>query len=128
MLHGVRIDELNRAVPVFRPGGRSYDLKSQRCTRYSLSRTTSRAVGNWSFLMRTKKDGAQYPHGFFFKASGIEPPDEMKALLTKIAKGSDEEYLEFEGSDTEVSAFWNAWGDKKEFERVHSWLQQLARF
>ena len=78
--------------------------------------------------MRTKKDGAQFPHGFLFRGEAGDPPPEMRELLTRIARDSDQEYLEFEATPSEISAFWDAWGGMKQFHRIHRFMQGLAAF
>jgi hypothetical protein len=125
---GVRVAEVERDLPFASSRGKQLTIRRGRSTRYSIPRLGSDAPADWAFLMRTKKDGAQYPNGFLFRASGGEPPKAMSELLTGIARDSDQEYLEFEASPSEVSAFWDAWGGTKQFDRVHRFMQRLAEF
>jgi hypothetical protein len=125
---GVRVDEVERDLPFTDRSSRHVTLRKGRTTRYSIPRLGGDAPGEWAFLMRTKKDGAQYPHGFLFRSAGGEAPAAMAELLTRIARSSDQDYLEFEASPSEVSAYWDAWGGKKQFDRVHGFLQGLAAF
>jgi hypothetical protein len=125
---GVRVEEVERELPFFHGSNKAYELKRQTCSKYSVRRTAHGTLGNWTFLMRTTKDGAQYPNGFLFRAAGGEPPPEMQAILSDVAEKASEEYLELEGSKSEVSAFWDAWGGEEQFGRVNEWLQKLSRF
>jgi hypothetical protein len=128
LLLGIRIEEVERDVPHFISGNRKVVLKKDTCTKYSLRRRTGGYPVSWSFLMRTKNEGAQYPNGWFFRASPDRPaPPEMDKVLTEIATEVDEDYLEFEGDSHEVAAFWSEWGGIDQVRRVHGWLQALAR-
>ncbi len=124
---GVRIDEIEREVPFSSGRGRALTLRRTQCTRYAIPRLGDAAPAEWAFLMRTKKDGAQFPNGFLFRAPG-DPPGALKELLTKIARASDQEYLEFEATPSEVAAYWEAWGGAKQFDRIHGYLRGLAAY
>jgi hypothetical protein len=128
MQMGIRVDQVERDLPYISSKGSQMTIRRGRCTRYSIPRLGSAAPSSWSFLMRTKKDGAQFPHGFLFRAEAGEPPQEMRDVLTRIARDSDQEYLEFEATSAEISAYWDAWGGMKEFNRVHRFMQTLAAF
>ena len=125
---GVRVEEVERDLPFTSSRGQHQEIRRGRTTQYSIPRLGSSAPEHWEFLMRTKKDGAQYPQGFLFRSEGGEPPAEMAELLRRIAKASDQEYLEFEANASEVSAYWDAWGGTKQFDRVHDLMQRLAAF
>jgi hypothetical protein len=125
---GVRVEAVERDLPFIASRGGHLEMRRGRTTRYSIPRLGNLAPEHWEFLMRTKKDGAQYPQGFLFRAGGGEPPAAMAELLHRIAKDSDQEYLEFEASSSEVSAYWDAWGGTKQFDRVHQWMERLAAF
>jgi len=125
---GIRVDEVERDLPYISSKGRQIMMQPGKCTRYSIPRLGSTAPASWSFLMRTKKDGAQFPQGFLFRADAGEPPQEMRELLSTIARDSDQEYLEFEATPSEISAFWDAWGGMKQFTRIHGFMQGLATF
>jgi hypothetical protein len=125
---GVRVEEVERDLPFTAPRSRQVTLQRGRCARYSIPRLGSEAPPEWAFLMRTKKEGAQYPHGFLFQSVGGEPPKAMTELLTAIARASDQEYLEFEASASQISAYWDAWGGTKQFDRVHGFMKRLAAF
>jgi hypothetical protein len=125
---GIRVDEVERDLPYTSAKGSQMTIQRGRSTRYSIPRLGSTAPASWSFLMRTKKDGAQFPHGFLFRTEGGEPPPQMREVLTRIARDSDQEYLEFEATPSEISAYWDAWGGMKQFNRVHAFMQRLAAF
>ena len=125
---GVRIDEVERDLPYVSRSHDKLTLRRGRCSRYAIPRSGNAAPETWAFLMRTKKDGAQFPHGYLFHSAGGEPPAEMAKLLTKIARDSDQEYLEIEATRSELFAYWDAWGGEKQFDRLLGVLQSLAAF
>jgi hypothetical protein len=125
---GVRVDEVERELPFTDRSSRHVTLRKGRSTRYTIPRLGAAAPAEWAFLMRTKKDGAQFPHGFLFRSAAGEAPAAMAEIFTRIARSSDQDYLEFEASPSEVSAYWDAWGGKKQFDRIHGFLQGLAAF
>jgi len=61
----------------------------------------------------------------FVSADG-SPSATLEGVLNKIATDWDEELLEFEGTESEVSAFWEEWGGIKEVNRISNFLQELA--
>ena len=126
LLIGLRVDDVMREVPILESGNRRVTLKTEACAKYSLPRRLGGYPETWAFLMRTPKEGAQYPNGWLFRSSQ-EPPAEMDSVLTKVASEVDEEYLEFEGDRKEVSAFWTEWGGPEQVKRVHGWLQALGK-
>jgi hypothetical protein len=126
---GVRVEEVERDLPMSSGTRGSFRIARGRCTCYSIPRLGNTGPAEWAFLMRTKKDGAQFPNEFLFRADGVEPPAAMAEALARVARGvDDQEYLEFEGSASEIHAFWDAWGGAKQFDRVHRFMQDLAAF
>lgn len=123
---GIAVEEIERELPVF-DDCNTVHLERDWCVRYSVERQPGRLPAEWSFLQRTKNEGAQYPHGWLFVSPLGAPSPGLEQVLVRIADEWTEELLEFESTSSEVSAFWEEWGGCSMVTKIHDYLQQLAR-
>jgi hypothetical protein len=125
---GIAIDEIERDCPFFLDyNNGTVKIEADWCIKYSVKRQLGRVPPEWSFLQRTQKQGAQYPHGWLFVSVHGAPPASLESVLRKIAHEWNGEFLEFEGTSAEVSAFWEEWGGAKIVLKIYGYLQELAR-
>ncbi len=123
---GIAVSEVRRDLPFFGRGNHSVTVEPGSCIRYSVTRRAGRQPAAWSFLQRTRKEGAQYPNNWLFVSPGGDPPETLRRILEKIAHEWSEELLEFEASASEVSAFWEEWGGRDLASRLFQYLRELA--
>ena len=79
----------------------------------------------WELLQRTKALGAALPNNYLLKSSG-PLSDALTRELTTIAQDFNEEYFEFEGTSSEVAAYWEEWGGPDRVRSLHEVLKRLA--
>ena len=120
---GITVSNVERDLPQFTRGNRSCRLVRGSCVRYSLLRHAEGTRSAWSLLQRTERDGAQLPNGYLLQG---EVSDALRRVLTKLATEFSEEYFEFEGTPTDVAAYWEEWGGASEVQHIHRVLQILA--
>ena len=125
---GIAVEVVQRQFPSFSGGNRKYKLITGTTTKYSVRRDARGELGDWSFLMRTKAEGAQYGDNYLFRASRGDAGPEMKAVLADIARVQTESYLEIEADRSHVSAYWSGEGDGVTSAQFFDWLARLAKF
>ena len=123
---GIAVSEVWRDLPFFSRGNHSVTVNPGSCVRYAIKRRPGRQPAEWSFLQRTRREGAQYPNNWFFVSRYGDPPDTLGHVLTKIAHEWDGELLEFEALPGEISAFWSEWGGREVAATVAQYLRDLA--
>ncbi len=124
---GLKVTQGERDVPHFDGKNRLGGLSRWRCVEYSLRREPAEGPAYWSFLQRTKDQGAQYSNGWLFSSAEGPAPMPLDQLLKRIADEWVEEYLEFEATPVSVSAFWEEWGGAKTARRLYETLLELSR-
>ncbi len=123
---GISIEEVERDLPFFHRNGALDRIERGQCVKDTVKRKRGALPLTWSFVQRDRKNGAQYPNGWMFVSADGSPPATLEGVLNKIATDWDEELLEFEATESEVSAFWEEWGGIKEVNRIFNFLQELA--
>ena len=123
---GITVDVVIRECPFFNRNNSKVSLEACQCTKYTVQRQLRGEPADWFFLQRTPNEGAQYAHGWLFISAAGRPSVALERELTKIAEEWEDEFLEFEGTPTEVSAFWDEWGSRAIVARIHGYLQALA--
>jgi hypothetical protein len=123
----ITVANVERELPIFAFRNPNKILRTEvcPCVKYSLSRRSGAEPTNWQFLQRTTKDGAQYPNGWLFQAQQA-PSNELHRVLEKIATEWNGELLEFEGTESEVSAYWEEWGGPELVEIINQYLLSLT--
>jgi hypothetical protein len=125
LLQGLRVEDVERDLPIF---SRSNDFEGAErlpCVRYSVKRRAGALPDHWLFLQRSITEGAQYPNGWLFQAPQPRPQT-LHHALEAIASEWDEELLEFEGTNSEVSAFWAEWGGAEQVAVIQRYLISLS--
>ena len=123
---GVAVDDVERDLPHFR-GNRLQSLQRGTCVCYSLPRRPGSLPHRWAFLQRDAKPGAPFPNGWTFQSADSDVPQGLRDELNRIAGDWSEEFLEFEGNEEVVSAYWEEWGGAKEASVIIGYLQALAQ-
>lgn len=123
---GMTVEEVERDIPYFESRKGPVKLKLGRCMKYSLKRASMEQAVTWSFLQRSEKEGAQFPNNWLFASPASAPSPPLRRVLDQIAKEWREEYLEFEGNEKEVSAFWEEWGGAEVANKIYQYLLQLS--
>ena len=119
---GIRVEDFERVVPFLE---RKIRFERDEVTRYSIARASGATPPRWSFVLRTKRLGAQYPHGWVFRADSAPSPA-LDEILRTIAGKEFEDFLEFEADEAEVHAFWYEGGGAEDVDRVENYLRPLA--
>jgi hypothetical protein len=122
---GIKVEDVERNLPVFSDSNRIRKYGNFRCVKYSMARHYGAQPKNWSFLQRTKKEGAQYDNGWLYQ-SEYEPTPNLQQALKKIASEWDQDLLELESNESEISAYCDELSGMKEFLRVYSYLSELS--
>ena len=125
LLQGIRVEDVERDLPMFSRSGDFLRIERSQCVKYSVRRRLGAQPQHWLFLQRSPEEGAQYANGWLFQASEPPPPT-LQQGLEAIAKEWDEELLELEGTDTEVAAFWEEWGGAEQVAVIRRYLASLA--
>ncbi len=121
---GIVVEDVNRKLPSFGRYGSYKGTINGSCVRYSIARRNSaNSLLKWALLQRTEDEG-QLRNGWLHKPSEI--PGDLMIKFEEIITEFDEEYFEFEATETEVSVFWEEWGGPKQVQRVFSALEKLA--
>lgn len=121
--HGIRVEDVERVVALF--DRRKVSFGYEKVVGYSIARLPGSTPPQWSFVMRTKKLGAQYPHGWVFRAESAPPPA-LDEVLRRIARECHEEFYEFEADESEVHAFWYEGGGAEGVTEMERRLRALA--
>lgn len=120
---GLTVAEVERELPEFTDDG-GIKLEKDKCVRYSLPRRIQGGA-TWSLLQRTEEMGADFPNDYLLESSA-PLPDALLDLLEEIAEAYDAEYFEFEGTASEVAAYWLEFGGKDNVRRLQAHLEKLA--
>ena len=124
---GVAVEDVERELPIFTRGNRLQRLQRGTCVRYSLPRRPGSLPHRWAFLQRDETPGAPFPHGWTFQSADSDLAQALRDKLKRIAGDWSEEFLEFEGDEDKVSAYWEEWGGAKEASVIIGYLQGLAQ-
>lgn len=125
LLRGIRVEDVERDLPMFSRRNDFLGVERSPCVKYSVNRRGGGQPEHWLFLQRSAKEGAQYPNGWLFQASQ-PPPPVLHAALETIATEWDEELLELEGTNAEVSAYWAEWGGAEQVAVIWRFLTSLV--
>jgi hypothetical protein len=138
LMLGLAIEDVEREVPIFFSRGQPIKLVRHQCVKYTLRKTRT-DTPDWDFLQRIKAKDVEYPHNWQPIKGVREPevwmlvvkngdiPAELKRVLTEIAGVWTEEYLEFEGSQAQISAYWEEGGGPQQARIIYTYLQLLAK-
>lgn len=123
---GVRVGEVERAVPQMTRSGRLIRLEPYICVRYSIGRIGPAFGPTWAFLQRGDGTDDRFPNGWTFEG----PPSVLRTpvgeALERIASDWTEELLELEAdSNGELHAFWEEWGGAEQAARVIGYLEAI---
>lgn len=122
---GIEVSEVSRALPVAAIGGRSYRLVDGRCARYRLPNHAPGAP-RFELLQRAgTEDGALAP-GWQLVVHGGQVSPALRAELARITKEWTEDFLELEGDDQGISAYWNEGRGQTAVWQVHGYLKSVA--
>jgi hypothetical protein len=124
---GISVDEVTRGCPFFNFNNSKVSVEPELCIKYTVQRQPGKEPAEWSFLQRTRHEGAQYAHGYLFTSVAGSPSLPLERLLTAIAEEWDGEHLEFEATPSEVSAFWAEFGGEGMVRKIYGYLQALAQ-
>ena len=83
---GIAVDEVTRDCPFFDRNNSKVSVETDVCIKYSVQRRLWERAAQWSFLQRTRNEGAQYAHGYLFASSCGSPSADLERLLTEIAE------------------------------------------
>ena len=123
---GVRVGEVERAVPIMTRSGRLAGLEPHNCVRYSIGRIGPAGGPAWAFLQREEATDDRFPHGWTFEGSPSALQAPLREALEWIASEWTEELLEFEAdSHGELHAFWEEWGGVEQAARVIGYLEAI---
>jgi hypothetical protein len=138
---GMTVEEVREGAPTFsqtaepiKPAG------NQSIYRYSLKRSGA-SPSHWSILPRLLLGGAVYPESWLLY-EGVRYPPEIWFLVIKDGNPSEgltnfvkqlagawtEEYLEFDGTPTEVRAYWHEWGGAGQAKIIYDYLTILQQY
>lgn len=122
---GIEVSEVSRALPVVAIGGRSYRLVDGKCARYRLPHHAPGAP-RFELLQRAgTSEGALAP-GWQLVVHRGEVSGALRAELERISKEWTEDYLEFEGDDQGIAAYWNEGRGQTAVWQVHGYLKSIA--
>ena len=137
---GLTVEEVQEGAPTFSMYADPIRAdRNEQIFRYSLKRIGT-SPSHWSILPRLEMKGIKYPAGWLM-FEGVQYPPEMWFLAVKDGAPSDclkdfvkqlarewtSEYLEFEGTPTEVRAYWHEWGGVQQARIIHEYLTALRR-
>jgi hypothetical protein len=122
---GLEVSEVSRALPVAAIGGRSYRLVDGKCTRYRLPHHAPGAP-RFELLQRAGTSDGELAPGWQLVVHRGEIPAALRAELERITKEWTEDYLELEGDDQGVMAFWNEGRGQTAVWQVHGYLKSIA--
>ena len=130
---GLEVSEVSRALPVAAIGGRSYRLVDGKCARYRLPNHAPGAP-RFELLQRAGTDAGatagatadQLAPGWQLVVHRGEVGGALRAELERITKEWTEEYLELEGDDQGISAYWNEGRGQTAVWQVHGYLKAIA--
>jgi hypothetical protein len=137
---GLFVEEVQEGAPTFSEDEHPIrPIKDEHIYRYSLKRIKDTPT-HWSILPRLMMKDVQYPEHWIM-SEGVRYPPEMWFLLVKDGNPSDclirfvrhlasewtEEYLEFEGTPTEVRAYWHEWGGEQQAKVIYEYLTTLQQ-
>jgi hypothetical protein len=132
---GLEVSEVSRALPVAAIGGRSYRLVDGKCARYRLP---NHAPGAPRFeLLQRAGTGADASADADARVGTLAPGWQLvvhqgevgpalRAELERITKEWTEDFLELEGDDQGISAFWNEGRGQTAVWQVHGYLKAIA--
>jgi hypothetical protein len=137
---GLRVEEVQEGAPTFSSFAEPIKpARNERICRYSLNRSGT-SPAQWSILPRLVMEGVEYPENWL-RYEGVRYPPEIWFLVIKDGSLSDgltnfvkqlasvwtEEYLEFEGTPTEVRAYWHEWGGPGQAKLIYEYLKILQQ-
>lgn len=122
---GIEVSEVSRALPVAAIGGRSYRLVDGKCARYRLPNHAPGAP-RFELLQRAGTTDGQLAPGWQLVVHRGEVSATLRAELERITKEWTEDFLELEGDDQGISAYWNEGRGQTAVWQVHGYLKALA--
>jgi hypothetical protein len=122
---GLEVSEVGRALPVAAIGGRSYRLVDGKCTRYRLPNHAPGAP-RFELLQRAGTADAALAPGWQLVVHRGEVSARLRAELERITNEWTEDFLELEGDDQGISAFWNEGRGQTAIWQVHGFLKAVA--
>ena len=116
---GLEVDDVAREMPVSADRGRTYVIEPDECVEYLLPLTGY--PHRWRLLMRPGgSDG-------WWVLEGVDGlPMATRTALDAIKADWTEEFLELEGTERGVAAYWQESGGQQAAERIHRYLTQVA--
>jgi hypothetical protein len=122
---GLEVSEVSRALPVAAIGGRSYRLVEGKCARYRLPNHAPGAP-RFELLQRAGTEDGELAPGWQLVVHGGQVPAALRAELVRISKEWTEDFLELEGDDQGICAYWNEGRGQTAVWQVHGYLKAIA--
>ena len=122
---GLEVMEVSRALPVTAIGGRSYRLQDGRCIRYRLPNHAPGAP-RFQLLQRAGTEAAGLAAGWQLVLERGDAPPRLLAELARITSEWTEDYLEFEGDEQGICAYWHEQRGQTSVGQVHGYLTAIA--
>lgn len=122
---GLEVMEVTRALPVAAIGGRSYRLVDGRCVRYRLPNHAPGAP-RFELLQRAGTEESALAPGWQLVVRGGTVDARLRDELVRITKEWTEGYLELEGDDQGICAFWDESRGQTAVWQVHGYLKAIA--
>jgi len=122
---GLEVIEVTRALPVAAIGGRSYRLVDGRCVRYRLPNHAPGAA-RFELLQRAGTEDGVLASGWQLVVRGGAVSPRLREELVRITKEWTEGYLELEGDEQGICAFWDEAHGQDSIWRVKGYLDSIA--
>lgn len=122
---GIEQSEVARPLPVAAIGGRSYRLVEGKCTRYRLPNHAPGAP-RFELLQRVGTEDPALAPGWQLVVHGSELSPALQAELARISREWTEDFLEFEGDDQGICAYWQESRGQTAVWQVHGFLKAIA--
>lgn len=124
---GITVADVERELPYFSRHNHLEEVSRSFCVRYAVPRRGLEPRTMWTFLQRTKTEGAQFPNGYLLVADS-ELASGLHERLHEVAEEYGEEFFEFEGTGKDVAVYWLEWGGTKQVEKLNRLLRALAAY
>lgn len=122
---GLEVNEVTRSMPVAAIGGRSYRLQDGRCARYRLPRHIPGAP-RFELLQRPGTSSSGFAPGWQLVVHSGEVGPALRSALERVSREWRGDYLEFEGDEQGIAAFWNESRGQADLWAVHDFLKQIS--
>lgn len=122
---GIEQSEVARPLPVAAIGGRSYRLVEGKCQRYRLPNHAPGAP-RFELLQRPGTEDATLAPGWQLVVYSGVVSAALRAELARITQEWTEDFLELDGDDQGICAYWHATRGEQAVWQVHGFLKALA--